>query len=220
MASHELRTPLSIIRGYVEFIQTAPNLTEETKGYATKIDVSARDLDLLVGDILDVNKIEQGRMSFKFEVINPFEIIDNIVSSLVLPAKDKGLLVSFNASDANKEAKISVDRERLKQVLVNIIGNAVKYTKTGEVKVTQYVEDRKLYIRVSDTGVGMSADEQKRLFEKFYRIRTKETEDIRGTGLGLWITGQIIKEMKGSISVESIKGVGSHFIVSFPIYLN
>jgi signal transduction histidine kinase len=215
MASHELRTPLSIIRGYAEFIREAPELSAQTKDFTMKIDVSVKDLDSLVADILDVSRIEQGRMSFKLEKINPSALVEEVVNSLSLPAKEKGLSLSFDKSEIKEDQKIVVDSERLKQVLVNLIGNAVKYTKKGEVKVKQYREKGFLYIRISDTGIGMSEEEKEKLFEKFYRIRTEDTADIRGTGLGLWITNKIVKEMKGKISVESIKGVGSHFIVSF-----
>jgi signal transduction histidine kinase len=217
MASHELRTPLATIRGYAEFITEAKELLPETKDFAQKIGISAKDLDALVADILDVSRIQQGRMSFKLEKINPGEMLENLANSFILPAKEKGLKIIFDKSSMTTDQVISADKDRLKQVFVNFIGNAVKYTKQGEVKVRQYSENGRVYIRVSDTGIGMSAEEKERLFEKFYRIRTKETEDIRGTGLGLWITAQIVKEMKGNISVESIKGVGSHFIVSFPI---
>lgn len=217
MASHELRTPLAIIRGYIEFIEGVPDLSKEAKDYASKIDTSAKDLDLLVNDMLDVNRIQQGRMSFKFEKVNPVELLESVISSFTIPAKDKNLALLFDSTGVDRNIKINIDRDRLKQVLVNIIGNAIKYTEKGEVKVRQYIEDKKLYIRVSDTGFGISAEEQKKLFEKFYRIKTKETENIRGTGLGLWITAEITREMKGLIFVESIKGVGSHFIISFPL---
>ncbi|MFA6430238.1 MAG: HAMP domain-containing sensor histidine kinase [Candidatus Paceibacterota bacterium] len=217
MASHELRTPLTIIRGYAEFIRDAKELLPETKDFAEKIDVSAKNLDNLVGDILDVSKIQQGRMSFSMSKISPVEILDVLMASFALPAKEKGLAIFFDKSGVSDEQIIFADKDRLKQVLTNLIGNAVKYTMQGEVKVRQYTENRRLCIRVSDTGIGISAEERERLFEKFYRIRTKETENIRGTGLGLWITHQIVTEMKGDISVESIKGVGSHFILSFPI---
>ena len=217
MASHELRTPLSIIRGYTEFIREAPELSLTTKDYAIKIDSSAKGLDSLVADILDVSKIEQGRMSFKMEKFNPSGIIDDVVSSFEIRAKEKGLNLIFDKSKVKENQYINADKERLKQVFVNLIGNAVKYSAKGEVKISQYVENNRLYAQVSDTGFGMSAEEKDKLFEKFYRIKTKETENIGGTGLGLWITAQIIKEMKGNISVESIKGVGSHFVVYFPL---
>lgn len=217
MASHELRTPLSVIRGYAEFAREAPELSKETKDYILKIDISTKELDSLVADILDVSRIEQGRMSFEFAKINPSETIDQVISSLTLSAKEKSLDISFDKSKIKGTEQINIDVNRFKQILVNLVGNAVKYTNKGEIKVSQYEEDNRLYIRVSDTGMGMSEEERKRLFEKFYRIRTKETENIRGTGLGLWITAQMIKEMGGIISVESIKGVGSHFVVSFPV---
>jgi signal transduction histidine kinase len=217
MASHELRTPLTVIRGYAEFINEAPEISPQTKSFVSKIDISTKELDSLVADILDVSRIEQGRMSFKIEKINPQEIISDVVNSLVLPAKEKGLNISFDKSKIESDQLINIDVSRFKQVLVNLAGNAVKYTPKGEVTVSQYAEKNTLYIRISDTGIGMTEEERKRLFEKFYRIRIKETENIRGTGLGLWITAKIIKEMNGSLSVESIKGVGSHFIVSFPI---
>lgn len=217
MASHELRTPLSIIRGYAEFIREAKELDPQTKDYAEKIDISAKDLDALVADILDVSRIQQGRMSFNLEKINPAEMLESIVEAYEIPSTEKGLKISFDKSLVNSTQIIMADKDRLKQVFVNFIGNAIKYTIKGEVVIKQYTEANRLFIRVIDTGVGMSSEEKERLFEKFYRIRTKETEGIRGTGLGLWITAQIVNELKGKISVESIKGVGSHFIVSFPI---
>lgn len=217
MASHELRTPLSIIRGYAEFAKEAPELEPQTKDYILKIDYSAKELDSLVSDILDVSRIEQGRMSFEFEKINPSEITNQIVTSFVFPAKEKNLNISFDKSKIEETQLINIDVSRFKQIVVNLVGNAIKYTNKGDIKVIQYKENNRLYIRISDTGIGMSEEERVKLFEKFYRIRTKETENIRGTGLGLWITAQMIKQMGGNITIESIKGVGSHFIVSFPV---
>ena len=209
MASHELRTPLSVIRGYAEYIREAKELLPETKDFAQKIDTSAKDLDNLITEILDVSRIQQGRMSYTMEKINPTEMITDLISSFSIPAVEKGLSIFYDKSKTNDEQIVFADKNRLKQVFVNFIGNAIKYTKKGEIKIQQYAENNHLYIRISDTGIGMSAEEKERLFEKFYRIKTKETEDIRGTGLGLWITAQIVKEMKGNISVESIKGMGS-----------
>lgn len=217
MASHELRTPLTIIRGYAEFASEAKELSSETKEYISIINTSTKELDTLVSDMLDVSRMEQGRMLFTMVKINPEEIIGKVVESFVLNAKEKGLSISFDKTKIENNQYINIDVDKLRQILVNLVGNSVKYTFKGEIKVSQYLEKGRLYIRISDTGVGMSEEERVRLFEKFYRIRTKETEDVRGTGLGLWITSKIIKEMNGNISVESIKGVGSHFIVSFPI---
>jgi signal transduction histidine kinase len=101
--------------------------------------------------------------------------------------------------------------------MVNLVGNAIKYTPHGEVRVLTSVTEIGLMIRVSDTGMGISAEDQQRLFQKFFRVKSIETQDITGTGLGLWITTQMVKQMKGTISVESIKGKGTDFILTFPI---
>lgn len=217
MASHELRTPLTIIRGYSEFASNAPELSPKTKDYMLRINTSTQELDSLIADILDVSRIEQGRMQFKMEKTNPSEIIETIKTSFELSAKEKGLNVSFDKIKVENNQYINIDIDRFKQIMVNLVGNAVKYTNKGEIIVRQYTEKGRLYLRISDTGIGMTEEERKQLFEKFYRIRNEETKNTRGTGLGLWITAQMIKEMGGNISVESIKGVGSHFIVSFPI---
>ena len=216
MASHELRTPLTVIRGYADYIKSASELTDETRAYVAKIDLSAKGLDELVEDILNVSRMEQGRMTFAFVQLSPTSLIEEVVASFTIPAKEKGLSIAYETS-VPAGTTITADKDRLKQVLVNIVGNAVKYTKQGSVTVREYLENGRLVIRVSDTGLGMTAEEREHLFEKFYRVRNDDTKDIRGTGLGLWITAQMVREMKGSISVESIKGVGSHFIVSFPV---
>jgi signal transduction histidine kinase len=113
--------------------------------------------------------------------------------------------------------KIAVDPARFRQVLVNLIGNAIKYTPTGDVKVRVQKKEDYIEFRISDSGIGISAEDQKKLFQKFQRISSTETAEIRGTGLGLWITKQIVEQMGGKITVESIKGVGTHFVVEFPI---
>lgn len=215
MASHELRTPLTVIRGYAEFVSDAPELAQGTREYVSRIETSSKDLDALISDMLDVSRIEQGRIQLKMEVCDPASIVQATVEGFQMLAKEKGLQLSYDGSAASGKT-ISVDKDRLHQVLVNLIGNAIKYTPKGSVQVRLYDDAGRLYIRISDTGLGMSAEQRERLFEKFYRIKTKGTENITGTGLGLWITARLIKEMKGTIGVESIEGVGSHFIVSFP----
>jgi signal transduction histidine kinase len=112
---------------------------------------------------------------------------------------------------------IQADSTRIRHIFANIIGNAIKYTPEGDVVVKLYQERGRQFIRVVDTGIGMSEEERKHLFQKFYRIRNSDTENIIGTGLGLWITKQIIEKMGGQVTVESIKGVGSHFILDFPL---
>ncbi len=223
MAAHELRTPLTIIRGYVDLLKDIKNLEEKDKESLRRIEVSAKGLNALIGDILDVSRLEQGRMSFEFSELEPNTAVSAVAESFQTVAKEKGLALSYSVGDpsvSNSERipSIYADPERLRQVLTNIIGNAVKYTPSGSVSVNLSFEPLKnrISIRVSDTGLGIGAEDQKRLFEKFFRVRSPETGNIQGTGLGLWITRQIIQNMKGDISVESIKGKGTDFIISFP----
>jgi len=214
MAAHELRTPLVIIREYTEMLNKSKRLTASDRQFTTNIKNSAEHLNKMIADILDVSRLQQGQLSYKIQETTVSSLIEDVVSSFKNTAEKKGINLKYEKKEA---AIVSVDSERLKQALINVIGNAFKYTTKGSVDVISYVERGFLYIRISDTGMGMSSEEQKKLFTRFYRIRTKETESIRGTGLGLWITKNIINQMNGNISVESIKGKGTDFIISFPL---
>jgi signal transduction histidine kinase len=216
MAAHELRTPLTVIRGYVDLLREIPNLDEKHKGNLQNIDVSAKQLNLLVGDILDVTRIEQGRMNLNFVPLDVGNSIKDLAASFEQPVKEKGLTLSLDIAPGLP--MISADSEKMRQIMTNFIGNAVKYTIRGGITVKVGFDEikKEVFVRISDTGVGISAEDQKRLFQKFSRIRNKETENISGTGLGLWITNQMVFAMKGNISVESIKGKGTDFIASFP----
>lgn len=215
MAAHELRTPLTAIRGYANLLQGVKDISETHQRDIEMIDASARDLASLVDDILDVARIQEGRMSFTKTSIDVKALLLSIVAPLHNVAQGKGLALRVEIPDTLPF--LNTDEKRIKQVFNNIIGNALKYTFTGEVVVSANVIQNHLMVRVSDTGIGISSDDQKSLFQKFYRVKSKETEDVRGTGLGLWITHQIVKEMGGIINVESIKGKGTDFIVTLPL---
>jgi signal transduction histidine kinase len=214
MASHELKTPLTLIRGYAEYVGESKDINETDKGYVSKIIGASGRLSSLIEDILNVSRLEQGRMKFEMAPLDPDSVVKEVFDSFADAAKGKGITL---VSEYSVPVFINVDKDRLQQVVINLIGNAIKYTQKGEVKVRTYVENERYFLRVSDSGIGISADEQKNLFTKFYRVRSEQTKDIDGTGLGLWITEHITRKMNGMVAVESIEGVGSHFIVSFPI---
>lgn len=218
MAAHELRTPLTVIRGYADLLKNIPALTDIDRENLRRIDVSTKDLDFLISDILDVVRIEQGRMSFSAKPIELRNFLPDVIDSFNQLASDKGLTLRQDISDG--PLVINADETRLRQILVNIVGNSVKYTPHGEVVIKVSTTSDLVVIRVSDTGIGISAEDQKNLFQKFYRVKSDETKNIRGTGLGLWITNQIILGMGGTLSVESIKGKGTDFVVSFPRPIN
>ncbi len=214
MAAHELRSPLAIIRGYIEMIGEEHSISDAGRSLLKRTDEAADNLSSLIGDILDVAKLQQGRMSFDLEKIAPAPLIKEAVESFQRLAADKGLSLVYDAQDV---PYILMDRTRFHQVIVNLIGNAIKYTPSGEVRIATNASKAGLEIRVSDSGMGISAEDQRRLFEKFYRVKNSETAKITGTGLGLWITREIVRAMNGEVSVESIKGKGSDFILRFPV---
>lgn len=218
MASHELKTPLTAIRGYSEYITEADEVPAEYKEYSKRIDISSKQLALLIEDMLDVSRLQQGRMLFDIKKILVPDFIKKILPDFETLSKEKNIPIVFE-QEGLKLSHIMADETRLKQVMTNIVGNAIKYTNKGEIKIRVSNVGEKMEIRISDTGIGMGEDERKHLFEKFYRIRNEDTKDIKGTGLGLWITKELVEKMNGTVSVESIKGVGTHVILKFEAVL-
>lgn len=223
MASHELRTPVTGIRGYVSMmidgsLGTVPDKARDS----LKIVQSAADrLATLVEDLLNVSRIEQGRMKIEAKPTELGAIIKDVVSELKIQADEKKLALEFKPHAATLPL-VSLDIDRTKQVLINLIGNAIKYSLKGGVEImTEEKENGKtLEIRIKDTGIGMSAKDRERLFQKFYRVQNDKTKNVAGTGLGLWITKQIVELMHGQIMVDSIENVGTQITLNFPIIKN
>lgn len=222
MASHELRTPVTVIRGYAQMMLEESkelNIKKEGIEYLSIINTSTERLGDLIEDLLNVSRIEQGRFKIDLKELNVQSIIEETIKEMSVQSKQKGLdLILEVKEDTN--CLINVDGDKLKQVLINIIGNSIKYTNKGSVEVKVSNKDESLVINVKDTGIGMSAKEREHLFEKFYRVKNKKTQDVVGTGLGLWITKQIIEIMKGSIFVDSIEEVGTQVTIEFPLIKN
>ncbi|MCE9540936.1 HAMP domain-containing histidine kinase [Candidatus Kaiserbacteria bacterium] len=214
MASHELRAPLTAIRGYVDVLKGGdmPKATQDLS--LERIDISARELDSLIVDMLDVSRIEQGRLTMNLSRADVSGTLVEICDTWHMKAVEKGLTLTCEAAPG---AFIMVDTDRFRQVIVNLLSNSVKYTQKGSIGLTASADEKYYTISVNDTGIGMTNDERDHLFNKFYRAEGRDVRDQAGTGLGLWITKQIVEMMGASITVESIKGVGSHFIVRFAL---
>lgn len=217
MAIHELQTPIVNIRGYIELLKDkmGDSLGDEEKESLSRISISAKNLSDLMYDVLEVVKIEQGALDFSLEKIEPPKIIREALETFKWKAKNKGLEVEYQSNCG--QWKILANKNRFREIVVNLLENALKYTKEGKIKLNDWIDEKKkvYYLTIEDTGIGISGEEQKNLFTKFYRVRNKETADIRGTGLGLWITKSACQKMKGGIVLESIKGIGSKFTVYF-----
>jgi signal transduction histidine kinase len=219
MASHELRTPVTVIRGYATMMLEESEklgVNQEAKDYLSIIDVSSERLNSLIEDLLNVSRIEQGRLKVELKDMEVWPIVEETVKEMKLQAETKGLTLSC-ILEPNAKSLIAADKDRLKQILINTIGNSIKYTPKGSIEVRALNRENNLVLMIKDTGIGMTAKQREHLFEKFYRIKTKQTEDIVGTGLGLWITKQIIELMKGTITIDSMENVGTQVTLEFPL---
>lgn len=218
MASHELRTPVTGIRGHSSMILDGSlgEVSKEAKKSVELIGGAASRLASLVEDLLNVSRIEQGRIKIDLKPTNITRVIRSVTEELKIQAKEKKLQLIYDQKEENIP-KTDIDVNRLKQVLINIIGNAIKYTERGTIEViVESTDAETVRINVKDTGLGMAAKDKEHLFEKFYRIQNDHTKNITGTGLGLWITKQLVEMMHGKISVDSIENVGTQFSIEFP----
>jgi two-component system, sensor histidine kinase and response regulator len=220
--SHEIRTPINGIMGMTE-LALDTELSPEQRDYLTAVKKSGEALLTVVNDILDFSKIESGKLDL--ESI-PFELQDCLceaVKSMALPAHQKGLEIAYHVVP-EIPARLIGDPSRLRQIVVNLLGNAIKFTERGEVALQVSQESGnndgvQLHFQVSDTGIGIPKEKQARLFEKFYQADSSTTRRFGGTGLGLAICARLVEMMGGRIWAESIEGRGSvfHFFARFPI---
>ena len=220
--SHEIRTPMNAIIGLDNIALHDKNLTPATRGHLEQIGTSARYLLSIINDILDMSRIESGRMSFRNEEFSFTSFIYQINNIIDAQCSDKGL--TYNCELKGDIGKYYIgDDTKLEQVLINILGNAVKFTDAGGI-VTLIIEctaqfdgQSNFRFTVKDTGCGISKDYLPRIFEPFSQEDDTTTSKYGGSGLGLAITKNIIQMMNGSIDVESEKGVGSTFVVNVPL---
>lgn len=217
IASHQLRTPLSIIKGYISVILEGDMgvLNEGQEKYLQRAYKSNEKLIDLVGDLLDLSRIESGRINYKFKIVNPLDLTLGVIEEFKLKSTEKNLYLKME-SRQKIFPFILADEEKLSQALMNIIDNAIKYTRQGGVTVRLSFDDKNIVWAVKDTGVGIEPDETLKIFEKFTRGRG--SAKIEGTGLGLYVAKKIIEEHQGGIQAESGgAGKGSAFYVKIPI---
>jgi len=218
IASHELKTPMAAIKGYLSMIfeGVAGSIDQKAKGHLEKVYANVKRLDILVNELLDVSRLEQQRIQFDMQPVDISQIIKQIIGELKVKADEKKLYIKYQ-EPAEPKPVIFADPERIGQVLDNVIGNAIKYTPKGGIEIFHKIESDKLQTMIKDTGIGMAPEDRKRLFEQFYRIQNEKTMDIPGTGLGLWITRELVHRMNGEIYADSMEGVGSQFTIVFSI---
>jgi len=215
--SHELRTPLNAVIGYsqLQLAGMVGTLSDEQKTFQERILVNAQHLLQLINEVLDISKIEAGRMELVQRPISLKGIFDEIVAQNRVLAENKGLLLTLNYDDRLPNTILG-DRSRIKQVVINLVSNAIKFTDKGEVKIDVAFHNKDAWrVTVSDTGIGISPHEQETIFDEFRQA--ENGLERGGTGLGLAIVRKLIAMMGGNIRLSSEVGVGSSFTVTLPI---
>lgn len=227
-ASHEMRTPVAAIEGYLG-LALNPNtaqIDEKARGYIMKAQEVAQHLGRLFQDLLDVSKAEDGRLSNNPRTLEVVSFVKDIVEGLRPKAEAKGLIMLYKPVPDNTDDKAdrrinpvyyaNVDNDHFREVISNLIENAIKYTKDGTVSIDISGDEKQITISIQDTGIGIPVEDLPHLFQKFYRVDNSDTREIGGTGLGLFLSRRLVEVMDGRIWAESQQGQGSTFHVSIP----
>ncbi len=208
--SHELRTPIFAIQGYIEtLLNGAMDDERVNRNFLNKANTHANNLNILLNDLIDISMIESGQMRMSYRFFNIGEYLESIINEMSLSAEEKGLELILYPPRQNLQ--LYGDKPRLKQVMVNLISNAIKYTEEGRIEVL--VEEEKKYGRiiVRDTGLGIREKDIDRIFERFYRVDKDRSRAVGGTGLGLAIVKHIVEAHGSRMYVKSEWGKGSEF---------
>lgn len=215
--SHEIRTPINVMLGMNEMILRESEC-EEIRQYAKSIERSGGYLISLINNILDISRIESGKMEIEEGKYELRQLLDEVMLIAEKQAEQKSLKMNL-IFDKTLPAYLIGDVIHIKQILLNLINNAVKYTKEGQIdiKVSKNAEETKLIFEVKDTGIGIKEENLPVLFDAFMRVDSKKNKKIKGTGLGLAIAKQLAEQMDGMIWVESVYGKGSSFFVQLPM---
>lgn len=218
MAAHELRAPMTAVKGYLSMVAEgdAGRIPQKAQGYLVDANAINERLIRLVNNMLNVSRIEEGRLLYQMETVNLIKVAQETFYSSRFEAERKGLKFSLNIPDGLKD-EVYVDPDRIREVVGNLASNAVKFTVEGSIDINLFQPKRDtVRLEIVDTGPGISAEEQKKLFRKFYRVEATGGKTM-GTGLGLYVSKLLVDEFKGKIGIESEFGKGSTFWFELPL---
>jgi two-component system CheB/CheR fusion protein len=212
VASHELKTPLTSLKGYIQLLEYVENLPQEATTYISKAVASVNKLQHLIDELLDASKIEAGKLKFSKDILNLTDLVDMCIENSNCMYQVRQI-----KRELNPGIKVYGNAERLEQVLMNLINNAVKYSPEDKEIIVRAKSDlNSAIVSVTDFGIGMSESDQRKIFERFYRVDGHESS-TPGLGVGLYIASKIIQEHGGEISVRSKLHEGSEFSFSLPL---
>jgi signal transduction histidine kinase len=238
--NHEIRTPLTVIAGYIGFLASPEMLPShramklliedpdadktalgtaagayvvETKSYAKRTQTSLQHLLGLVRDTLDLSKIQNGNLIIDQENVELAPVLQECAQQFAQMAEQKGLLIEYSCAPLT----VRVDHNRLRQILINVIGNALKFTREGRIKLACKEENGRACVTVADTGCGIAEEHQQDIFKRFWQADGSATREQGGTGLGLAISRNLVELMGGKIELQSKPGKGSVFTIWLPL---
>ena len=214
--SHELRTPLNAILGFADLLEAGvpEPIPEASRTQVERIERSARHLLHLIDEILTLSRVEAGREEIHVETVPLGTLVQEAVSTVEPLVVQKDLSCRVDLSTAPET--METDRRKVFQILLNLLGNAVKFTEKGVVELAVWSDGEDVVFRVRDTGIGISPEQQRRLFEPFWQANQSKTRTVGGSGLGLAVTQKLVHLLGGEISVESTLNLGSTFTIRLP----
>ena len=218
--SHELRTPLTSIKGACETVMDDPEMPAETRQYFLDMALTESDrMTRIVSDLLVLSRLDNKRTQWKLETFDMCRSVSRLIEVMRVDIEAREHTVTFTAEE--NIPQITADRERIEQVIVNVLSNSVKYTPVGgKIDVSVRCADEKISFRVKDNGIGIPEEDLDRIFERFYRVEKSRTSEMGGTGLGLAIARELIEAHGGDIRIESRLGEGTAVTVTLPILCN
>jgi signal transduction histidine kinase len=215
--SHELRTPLTSIKGYASILLAGElgDIPQDVRERLERINRHSDELVHLVNDLLDISRLESGRITMKQEAQDLKEIVERVLDLLSVQLKERHLESSFSIAD--NASRVFVDRSQIERVFINLISNAIKFTpEQGRITIRSHKIEQGVQVDITDTGCGISEKDQEAIFEEFYRVDNPINQTVKGTGLGLTLVKRIIEAHQGKIWVKSKEAGGSTFSFTLP----
>jgi signal transduction histidine kinase len=216
MASHELKTPVTSLKGFLGLLQRRLTIQGDEKAlhYLARMDAQVTKLTKLINDLLDLSKMQTGQLDYREERFDLDELVQEIVETVQETTQTHHLLL-----EGQTQAEVSGDRDRIGQVLINLLNNAITYSPQGDrVLVRVAISQNKALVSVQDFGIGIAKEHQRKIFERFYQVTDAEEKTYPGLGIGLYISYEIVKRHGGQMWVESKKGEGASFYFTLPLF--
>ncbi|MDP2337313.1 MAG: ATP-binding protein [Bacteroidota bacterium] len=214
--SHEIRTPMNAIIGFSEFLLNPELSKDKLDRYVQIINASSQQLLSVINDIIDISKIEAGQFSVDLELVNINKLMDELFVTYKKLVDLKKLRLTYSSDSPNKLIQVKTDGNRIKQVICNLLNNAIKFTKEGEIQFGYTIHGNFIEFYVKDSGVGIAPENQSLIFQRFRQVEATNKQINEGNGLGLSISKALVEKLGGTISVNSEPGKGSSFVFTIP----